>query len=189
MAPTGPAGGHPRFGLSMTVLFFIDAAIMACAAGTLHRRGLEIEAAIDMVKTLEPLAGSLAAAGFVIGVLAAGLSSLSPNSLLGPWMAVDYLGTLRDMSRGAFRVMVVVASLFGLVVPVLGGRPVQIMIASQAVSPVAMPLLALFVLILLNRASVKGGHGPSRALNAGLAVTVLFCFYMCYIALAGFLAA
>ncbi len=172
---------------SMTTLFFINAAIMACAAGTLHRQGMEIEAAIDMVRTLEPLAGGLAAGGFVIGILAAGLSSLFPNYLLGPWMAADFLRLPRQMSRAAFRAMVVFASLFGLVVPVLGGRPVQIMIASQAVSPLAMPLLALFVLILLNKREVAGSCPPSAALNAGLAVTVLFSFYMAYVALAGFL--
>lgn len=172
---------------SMTALFFINAAIMACAAGTLHRQGTEIEAAIDMVRTLEPLAGGLAAGGFVIGILAAGLSSLFPNYLLGPWMAADFLRLPRQMSRAAFRAMVVFASLFGLVVPVLGGRPVQIMIASQAVSPLAMPLLALFVLILLNKQEVAGSRPPGAALNAGLAVTVLFSFYMAYVALAGFL--
>ena len=173
--------------VSMTILFFINAAIMACAAGTLHRQGMEIEAAIDMVKTLEPLAGGLATGGFVIGIVAAGLSSLFPNYLLGPWIAADFLGLPRDMGRAAFRAMVVAASLCGLVVPVLGGRPVNIMIASQAVSPVAMPLLALFVLILLNKKSVAGDRPPSRALNAGLAVTVAFSFYMCFVALSGFL--
>lgn len=172
--------------VSMTILFFINAAIMACAAGTLHRQGMEIEAAIDMVKTLEPLAGGMATGGFVIGIVAAGLSSLFPNYLLGPWIAADFLGLPRDMGRAAFRAMVVVASLCGLVVPVLGGRPVNIMIASQAVSPVAMPLLALFVLILLNKKSVAGDRPPSRALNAGLAVTVAFSFYMCFVALSGF---
>ena len=171
---------------SMTVLFFINAAIMACAAGTLYRQGMEIDAAIDMVKTLEPLAGGLAAGGFVIGIVAAGLSSLFPNYLLGPWMAADFLGLPRDMGRRAFRAMVVGASLFGLVVPVLGGSPVQIMIASQAVSPVAMPLLALFVLILLNKKGVVGDLRPTLALNAGLCITVVFSFYMCLIALAGF---
>ena len=171
---------------SMTVLFFINAAIMACAAGTLHRQGMQIDAAIDMVKTLEPLAGGLAAGGFVIGIVAAGLSSLFPNYLLGPWMAADFLGLPREMGRRAFRAMVVGASLFGLVVPVLGGSPVQIMIASQAVSPVAMPLLALFVLVLLNKKGVAGDLRPSLALNAGLCVTVVFSFYMCSIALAGF---
>ena len=173
---------------SMTMLFFVNAAIMACAAGTLFTRGMKVESAIDMVMTLEPLAGGLAAGGFVIGILAAGLSSLFPNFLLGPWMAADFLGLPRDMSRAAFRALVAFASLFGLAVPVLGGKPVQIMIASQALSPVAMPLLALFVLILLNKKDVIGECPTPPLLNAGLGVTVLFSFYMCYVALSGFLA-
>ncbi len=172
---------------SMTLLFFINAAIMACAAGTLHLQGMEVEAAIDMVKTLEPLAGGFATGGFVIGIIAAGLSSLFPNYLLGPWIAADFLGLPRNMGGALFRSMVIGAALFGLVVPILGGKPVQIMIASQAVSPVAMPLLALFVLILLNKRDVCKDRPPSLALNGGLAVTVLFSFYMCFVALSGFL--
>lgn len=172
---------------SMTALFFLNTAIMACAAGTLHPRGLEVEAAIDMVRTLEPLAGGLATGGFVIGIVAAGLSSLFPNYLLGPWMAADFLGLPRNMVRAAFRAMVVGASLFGLLVPVLGGQPVRIMIASQALSPVAMPLLAVFVLVLLNRRDVCGRCPPSTGLNVGLGVTVLFSVYMCFVALSGFL--
>ena len=172
--------------VSMTLLFFINAAIMACAAGTLHVKGMEIEAAIDMVKTLEPLAGGVAVTGFVLGILAAGLSSLFPNYLLGPWLLSDFLGIPRDMSRGVFRAMVAAAAMFGLVVPVFGGKPIQIMIASQAVSPIAMPLLAVFVTILLNKKSVAGENRPGILLNVGLVVTVLFSLYMFTVALTGF---
>ena len=172
--------------VSMTLLFFINASIMACAAGTLHRQGMEIEAAIDMVKTLEPLAGGLATGGFVLGIVAAGLSSLFPNYLLGPWIAADVLRLPRTMTGPIFRAMVLGAALCGLVVPVLGGRPVQIMIASQAVSPIAMPLLAGFVLRLLNAPGVCNGRAPSRMLNVGLVVTVVFSTYMSFFALSGF---
>ncbi len=174
-------------GVSMTLLFFINAAIMACAAGTLHIKGMEIEKAIDMVRTIEPLAGAAAAALFVFGILAAGLSSLFPNYLLGPWLISDFLGIKRDMSRAAFRVLVVATSLFGLIVPIFGGSPVQIMIASQALSPLVMPLLALFVWILINKRGVAREHKPSALLNAGMAVTVVFSFYMLYLAAMGFL--
>ena len=174
-------------GVSMTLLFFINAAIMACAAGTLHPKDMEIEKAIDMVRTIEPLAGAGAAALFVFGILAAGLSSLFPNYLLGPWLISDFLGIKRDMSRTSFRVLVVVTSLFGLIVPIFGGSPVQIMIASQALSPLVMPLLALFVWILINKPAVVGEHKPSGLLNFGMAITVAFSFYMLYLAAIGFL--
>ena len=70
----------------------------------------------------------------MFGILAAGLSSLFPNYLLGPWLISDFLGIKRDMSRMAFRVLVVATASFGLIVPIFGGSPVQIMIASQALS-------------------------------------------------------
>ena len=174
-------------GFSMTVLFFINAAIMACAAGTLHVSGMEIEKAIDMVRTIEPLAGAAAAALFVFGILAAGLSSLFPNYLLGPWLISDFLGIKRDMSRMPFRVLVVVTSLFGLIVPIFGGSPIQIMIASQALSPLVMPLLVLFVWILINKESIAGEHKPPLLLNIGMGVTLVFSTYMLYLAVLGFL--
>jgi Mn2+/Fe2+ NRAMP family transporter len=175
--------------ISVTLMFFINAAIMACAAGTLFVQGLEIENAIDMVATLEPLAGRLAASGFVLGLVAAGLSSLFPNYLLGPWMICDFWGWPRDLSRRGFRILVVATSLFGLVVPIFGGRPVQIMIASQAVSPLIMPLIASFTMILLLRKDFVGRYPNSTALNAVLGITVLFTFYMLYLAVLGFLGA
>jgi manganese transport protein len=124
-----------------------------------------------------------------IMAVAAGLSSLFPNYLLGPWMICDYLGLPRDLSRRAFRLLVVGTSLFGLVVPLFGGRPVQIMIASQAVSPLIMPLIASFTMILLLRSEFVGEHPNSTSLNVTLGITVLFTFYMLYLAVLGFLGA
>ena len=172
-------------GFSMTLLFFINAAIMACAAGTLHVQGMEIERAIDMVRTIELLPA--ASALFVFGILAAGLSSLFPNYLLGPWLISDFLGIKRDMSRTSFRILVVVTSSFGLIVPIFGGSPVQIMIASQALSPLVMPLLVLFTWILINKQRIAGEHKPSLLLNFGMGVTFIFSTYMLYLAAMGFL--
>ena len=174
-------------GIAMTLLFFINAAIMACAAGTLFLENQPVEQAIDMVRTLEPLAGKLAVAGFVLGILAAGMSSLFPNYLLGPWMIADFLGIERDMSSGGFRALVVGAALCGFVVPIFGGAPVQIMIASQTVSPMVMPLLVAFVWILISRKGIAGEHPPSALLHFGMGVTLVFSIYMLYLAALGWL--
>ena len=165
--------------------WLINVAIMACAAGTLHVSGMEIERAIDMVRTIQPLPA--ASALFVFGILAAGLSSLFPNYLLGPWLISDFLGIERDMSRMSFRVLVVVTSSFGLIVPIFGGSPVQIMIASQALSPLVMPLLVLFTWILINKRRIAGEHKPSLLLNFGMGVTFIFSTYMLFLAASGFL--
>ncbi len=77
--------------VSLCLTFLVSAAIMASAAGTMLPAGIPVVHAIDMVKTLEPLAGPFATALFVTGIVAAAVSSLFPNYVLGPWLVCDYL--------------------------------------------------------------------------------------------------
>jgi manganese transport protein len=173
--------------ISATVLFLISAAIMASAAGTLYVKGIYVDNAIEMVSTLEPLAGRFAIALLVTGIIAAGLSSIFPNMLLLPWLISDYRGTPRDLTSKLFRIMVVLVTLSGLIIPLFGGKPIVIMIASQAFSPLMMPLLIIFLLILLNSKKVMGDHKVGFWLNAGLATTLVFSIFMFFIAFEGYL--
>ncbi len=175
--------------ISSILLLVINSAIMVAAAGTLYRQGTPVERAIDMVRTLEPLAGRFAATAFLVGIVAAGLSSLFPNYLLGPWMISDFFGAPREMSRAGYRALVVATSSFSLVIPVFGGSPVQIMIASQAISPLIMPLIALFTWLLLLKKDFTGEHRNGFWMNVGLGVTCVFTVYMLGIAVTGFLGA
>lgn len=172
--------------ISASVLFLVSAAIMASAAGTLYPRGITVENAIDMVSTLEPLAGRFAIAVFVTGIIAAGLSSIFPNMLLLPWLICDYKGIDRDLTKKVFRVVVIIVTLSGLIVPVFGGQPIIIMIASQAFSPLMMPLLIIFLMIIMNKKKVMGKHVNGIWLNAGLIVTLFFAVFMFFIALEGY---
>lgn len=173
--------------ISATVLFLVSAAIMASAAGTLHTQGIYVDNAIEMVSTLEPLAGRFAIALFVTGIIAAGLSSIFPNMLLLPWLISDYRGTSRDLTTKLFRILVVIVTLSGLFIPVFGGRPIVIMIASQAFSPLMMPLLIIFLLILLNSKKVMGDQKIGFWLNAGMFTTLLFSLFMFAIAFEGYM--
>ncbi len=172
--------------ISASVLFLVSAAIMASAAGTLYPRGITVENAIDMVSTLEPLAGRFAIAVFVTGIIAAGLSSIFPNMLLLPWLICDYKGIERDLTKKIFRVVVVIVTLSGLIIPVFGGQPIIIMIASQAFSPLMMPLLIIFLMIIMNKKKVMGKHVNGIWLNAGLIVTLFFAVFMFFIAFEGY---
>ena len=173
--------------ISATVLFLVSAAIMASAAGTLHVKGIYVDNAIEMVSTLEPLAGRFAIALFVTGIIAAGLSSIFPNMLLLPWLISDYRGIPRDLSSKLFRILVVVVTLSGLIIPIFGGKPIIIMIASQAFSPLMMPLLIIFLLIMLNSKKVMGEDRIGIWLNAGLITTLAFSLFMFFIAFEGYL--
>jgi len=171
--------------ISLSLTFLVSASIIACAAGTMYPRGIEVENAIDMVQTLRPLAGRFATSIFVMGIIAAALSSLFPNYCLGPWLVCDYLNVPRRMDRPSIRLAVLLIASLGFVVPVFGGKPVVIMIASQAVSPVVMPLLIVFLFILLNSRKVVGDYRNPFLLNAGLVVTFIFSLFMSYSAVVG----
>jgi len=173
--------------ISAVVLFLVSAAIMASAAGTLYPRGITVDNAIDMVSTLEPLAGRFAIAVFVTGIIAAGLSSIFPNMLLLPWLICDYKGINRDVTKTIFRFLVIIVTLSGLIMPVFGGQPVVIMIASQAFSPLMMPLLIIFLMIIMNKKKVMGEYINGFWLNTGLTVTLIFSIFIFFIAFEGYI--
>ena len=76
--------------------------------------------------------------------------------------------------------------MLGLTVPVFIGNPVIIMIASQAVSPVLMPLLIFFVFLMINNRKIVGDYRHPLWLNVGLLLTFLFSLFMAYTAITGF---
>jgi Mn2+/Fe2+ NRAMP family transporter len=164
--------------ISVILMFVLSVAVMAAAAGTLHPLGLKVENAIDMVKLLEPLAGRLAISVFVAGIVCAGLSSLFPIILLAPWLFADFNNKPRNMKSTSTRLLVLFGVLLGLVVPIFGGRPVLVMIMSQALTIIATPLVLALMLALYNKRSVMGEYTAGLKTNVGLLFILLFTLAM-----------
>ena len=114
--------------VSVTMMFVISGSVMAAAAGTLYAEGLGLTRASQMIELLEPLVGAFAMSIFAVGIIAAGVSSQFPNILMLPWLLCDYNQSPREMTLPRYRIMVFLISLLGLVVPILGARPVFVMI-------------------------------------------------------------
>lgn len=172
---------------SMVMTFLISLAIMISATGTLYFQGTHINDATDMMHALGPWAGDFALTLFTLGIIAAGLSSIFPNLLLFPWLIADYSNSERNMKKPLYKLIVVLVALTGLIVPILGGKPVWILIASQALSPFIMPLITLFLIILLNRSNVMKEHKIKTGMNIALGATLIFNCFMLYVAINGFL--
>ena len=171
--------------VSVTMMFIISASIMAAAAGTLFAEGIGLSKASQMIVLLEPLAGPLAVSIFAVGIIAAGVSSQFPNVLMMPWLICDYLETERDMTLPKYRAMVFAISLLGLVVPLFGGRPVLVMIASQAFNAIILPVTVACIFYLANRKDLMGEHKNTIAANIALAVIMLFAVFTSFIAVKG----
>ncbi len=170
--------------ISVSMMFILSVAVMAAAAGTLHPAGLKVDNAIDMVKLMEPLAGRFAISVFVGGIVAAGLSSLFPILLLAPWLFADFNNKPRNMRSTSNRLLVLLGVLLGLVVPVFGGRPVLVMIISQAMAAIVTPLVLALMLYIYNRKSVMGTNTLGISSNVSMGLILLFTLAM---AAAGFI--
>ncbi|MFK7849115.1 MAG: Nramp family divalent metal transporter [Rhodothermales bacterium] len=173
--------------LSAVLIFVLSGIIMACAAATLHAQGIHVDKAIDMAYTLEPIAGSFAATLFVVGIVAAGLSSAFPNALVSIWTISDYFKLERNPALPHFRIIAFIYCSAGLIAPLAGGKPVSIQIASLAIQAIFMPLLILFMMILLNNKKLVGEHTNAKTMNFICAIAFLFTSYMAFQAVKGLL--
>ena len=163
----------------------VSVSIMSCAAGTMFTKGLTVDNAIDMVKLMEPLAGQLAVSMFVAGIVCAGVSSLFPIIVLGPWLISDFLGIDRDLTKRWARVMALATTLCGLVVPVFGGSPVFVMIFSQSLAIISTPLVIALMIILLNKKLLMGKHRATIKDNVLYGITLLFALIVAIVAILG----
>ncbi|GLR19821.1 Nramp family divalent metal transporter [Portibacter lacus] len=160
--------------ISAGLMFILSFAIMAAAAGTLHVNNLRIDNAIDMVNLLEPLMGRFSVTIFVVGIVCAGLSSLFPIVLLAPWLISDFRNTKRDLTTTSSKLLVLFGVLLGFVVPIFGGRPVFVMIVSQAAASIVTPLILILMMILVNKKAVMGDYTAKLPRNILLAFIILF---------------
>jgi len=171
--------------VSATMMLILSGAIMACAAGTLYRMGIPVDRAVDMVNTLEPIAGKFAITLFVIGIVSAGLSTVFPIILIAPWLLSDYSDKPRNIRSSLYRILAAIGILLGLVVPVFGGRPVFILIASQAFQALLMPIVTIAIIILFYRQDIMKGHKIEVWLRIGCWATFLFSLVMAYSGIVG----
>lgn len=164
--------------VSAFLMFLMGASIMAAAAGTLHASGVALDDATQMVGLLEPLAGPTAAVLFGVGIVAAGLSSQFPNVILLPWLLCDRAGERLQLRRPLYRVLVLAVAVLGLTVPLTHGRPLVVMLVSQAFGALLLPVTVGCLAILGNRRSMMGEHRFRLGDNLFLAFAMLFALAM-----------
>ena len=168
--------GHERMdaAVSAMLMFVVSGAVMAVAAWTLWTTGGRIESVLDMAETLRPLMGRFAVALFMCGTLAAGLSSVFPIMMVAPLLVGDWRDGRMRTDTPLFRIICLVAALWGLVVPAVGSNPVSVTILAQISNVFVLPLTVAVILWLVNRRDVMGRFRAGPLLNASLAAAFAF---------------
>jgi Mn2+/Fe2+ NRAMP family transporter len=154
--------------MAVVVAFFI---VIACAA-TLHREHVhEIASGADAARALAPLAGRYASWLFAVGLANASLFAASILPLATAYSVCEGLGLEAGVDRSfseapEFYWLYTALIVGGGGMILLPGAPLlRIILVSQIMNGVLLPFVLVFMLVLVNRASLMGEHTNGRAYN------------------------
>ncbi|MCK9246156.1 MAG: Nramp family divalent metal transporter [Anaerolineaceae bacterium] len=149
----------------------ISAFIIIVTAATLFQAGIVVENAKDAALALEPLAGNWAGLLFSIGLLGASLLAVSVLPLSTTYAISEAFGFERGLNRslkeapvfyGSFALIMLV-SLITVLIP---GLPLfRLMILSQAMNAILLPVLLLLILKLANDQNIMGMYTNKKMVN------------------------
>ena len=159
------------------LMALITLMIMATAAAVL--RGKELANVSDVANALEPLFGEKGRAIFCAGLFSAAFSSFLVGSMIGGFVLSDSLKLGSMPSDRWPRLLTAAVLLIGMGVALYviksGVKPVTAIVAAQAVTVVAAPLMAAVLLWLTNLPEIMGEqrNGPLMNLAAGVGLLLL----------------
>ena len=151
----------------------VSAAIVITAAGALG--GQEIRSAAAMAAQLEPLLGRWAARAFSVGFAAAGLSSAITAPLAAAYALQDTVGRGRDVRVPLARAVIGSTLAVGVLVTLIGTRPVALILVAQALNGLILPIVAVVLLLAMNDRRRLGNQVNGWRANLAGGIVVLLC--------------
>ncbi|WP_163969689.1 Nramp family divalent metal transporter [Oceanobacillus halotolerans] len=143
--------------LGIFLLGLISLLVMITAAAVLKPAGIQINSIEDMGLALEPLYGSWATIIFMIGLFGAAFSSLMGNSTIGGAMISDSFGFGSKLTNVKVKIAIIAVMLFGSIIAIIfGGAPVNMIIFAQAITIIAVPFIAIALLVVANDEEIMG---------------------------------
>ncbi|WP_136718192.1 Nramp family divalent metal transporter [Halorientalis salina] len=175
--------------LSIVVGGLITLAILTTAAAAFPV-GTEIEDVGTMAQQLEPLVGTHAKIFFSIGLFAAGFTSATTAPLAGAYATAGALGWERDLTSTRFRAVWGTILLVGVVFSALGTSPVQAILFAQVANGILLPIIALFLIYVMNDRKSLGDYvntTPQNVLGGIVTLVVVWLGVRTLLSIAGVL--
>ncbi len=145
---------------------FITMAILITAAVAFEGKIQLAESASDLSEGLVPLLGNWSTTFIAFGFLAAGFSSSVTAPLAAAYATSEILGWKKDLKGKKFRLIWIVVLVAGLIFAGLGYKPTMVILFSQAANGLLLPVIALFLLWIMNDKKIMGGYANSRLTNS-----------------------
>lgn len=125
----------------------------------------DINNASDLAKGLEPLFGSFAKYFLSIGLFAAGITSAITAPLAAAFVASGCLGWNTNMRSKKFRGVWMFILVLGVLFSSFGIKSIEIIKFAQVANGILLPVIAGFLLWIMNKKSILGIHSNNLKQN------------------------
>ncbi|MFK2820891.1 Nramp family divalent metal transporter [Flavobacteriaceae sp. LMIT009] len=125
----------------------------------------EVTNAADLAKGLEPLFGSYSKYFLSIGLFAAGITSAITAPLAAAFVATGCLGWSSNMKTKRFRAVWIVILVLGVLSSSSGIKSIEIIKFAQVANGILLPVIAGFLIWIVNKRSVLGEYKNSLKQN------------------------
>lgn len=163
--------------LSAIGVFLISAAILVSATATLYINGLTVNNTTDLILLLKPIVGEASVIFMSVGILAAGITSHIPNIMVIPWLISDYKSIPFDMKKRHNRYLLIFLAFVGVLTPVFHWKPVFIMLLSQGLLAILLPLTVGCIFYLMNN-KIIGEEKNKLKDNILLGIIFIFTLFI-----------
>lgn len=160
------------------VLGVLSAILMISAATVLHPQGVVVKTATDMSLALRPAFGETASAVFLIGLFAAGFSSVVGNATIGGTLMSDALGFGSSFSSNVTKTIIALVMIIGAIIALIfGGAPLELIVFAQSITIFIVPLIGFAMYVIANDKNMMKGHSINILLKLfgaiGLCVVII----------------
>ncbi len=159
-------------GLSVGLGGLLTLAIVSTAATAFFKTGLEFNA-LNMGRQLEPLLGPASRYIFAAGLFAGGLTSAITAPLAASYAVCGAMGWSQSLNSVRFKMIWGTILLVGTVLAATGSKPLAAILFAQVANGFLLPVVAIFLLVVMNRRALLGDHCNGPVANALGVIVVL----------------
>jgi len=128
----------------------ISIAIVSTAASAFFGQQVQINTAADIAPALQPIFGDYAGIFIAVGLFAAGISSAVTAPLAAAFALSGILNLNRQLNSFSFKLIWFSILFIGVIIASLGYKPMVIIWFAQVANGILLPLIALFLLFMMN---------------------------------------
>ena len=148
--------------ISIIIGGLVSIAIIVSAAAI---ENSQVNNAADLAKGLEPLFGYYAKYLLAIGLFSAGITSAITAPMAAAYVVSDCFNWQSTLKSNRFRMIWMIVLFLGILFSSIGFKSIEVIKFAQVANGLLLPLIALFLLWIMNSKKVLGDYVNSMRQN------------------------